>query len=80
MENHSVRDLCDRSREPTAGLISADEGVCLIPYKRQAYGSRWVDSGRQERKKKSKRRIKKQTKLFKDVITVGNSEGFYRLL
>lgn len=54
MENHSVRDLCDRSREPTAGLISADEGVCLIPYKRQAYGSRWVDSGRQERKKKEK--------------------------
>lgn len=64
MENHSVRDLCDRSREPTAGLISADEGVCLIPYKLQAYGSRWVDSGRQERKKKKKKKNKETNKTF----------------
>lgn len=66
-----MRDIYDRSQELTAGLISADEGICLIPCKLQACDSYigLTVEGRGE---------KKATKLFRNII-LGNPKGFLSL-
>lgn len=67
-----MRNTYDRSQELTAGLISADEGICLIPCKLQACDSYigLIVEGRGK---------KKATKLFRNIIIVENPKGFLSL-